>query len=105
LERVPLTLFAQDAQSKLMLYTAADIRRVETDDQVMQFLKFWRKVRRGVSPVLVFDSRFTTYDHLSQLEAAPEVNHPPPPGRETDPEHRGAGVQTDPHPPRQAQVP
>jgi len=65
-----LTLFAQDAQSKLMLYTAADIRRVETDDQVMQFLKFWRKVRRGVLPVLVFDSRFTTYDHLSQLEAA-----------------------------------
>lgn len=65
-----LTLFGQDAQSKLMLYTAADIRRVETDGQVMQFLKFWRKVRRGVSPVLVFDSRFTTYDHLSQLEAA-----------------------------------
>ncbi len=35
-----LTLFAQDAQSKLMLYSAADIRRVETDDQVMAFLKF-----------------------------------------------------------------
>jgi hypothetical protein len=65
-----LTLFAQDAQSKLMLYTAADIRRVETDDQVIQFLKFWRRVRRGVSPTLVFDSRFTTYQHLSQLEAA-----------------------------------
>ncbi len=65
-----LTLFAQDAQSKLMLYTAADIRRAETDDQVIAFLKFWRKVRRGISPVLVFDSRFTTYAHLSQLEAA-----------------------------------
>lgn len=65
-----LTLFAQDAQSKLMLYTAADIRRVESDDQVMRFLKFWRKVRRGVSPVLVFDSRFTTYPKLSQLDAA-----------------------------------
>jgi transposase len=65
-----LTLFAQDAQSKLMLYTAADIRRAETDDQVLEFLKFWRKVRRGISPVLVFDSRFTTYAHLSQLEAA-----------------------------------
>jgi transposase len=65
-----LTLFAQDAQSKLMLYTAADIRRAETDDQVMAFLKFWHKVQRGISPVLVFDSRFTTYAHLSQLEAA-----------------------------------
>ena len=65
-----LTLFAQDAQSKLMLYTAADIRRVESDDQVLRFLDFWRKVRRGVSPVLVFDSRFTTYPKLSQLDAA-----------------------------------
>jgi len=65
-----LTLFAQDAHSKLMLYTAADIRRVESDDQVMSFLKFWRRVRRGVSPVLVFDSRFTTYPKLSQLDAA-----------------------------------
>jgi len=65
-----LTLFAQDAQSKLMLYTAADIRRVETDDQVIQFLKFWRKIRRGVSPVFVFDSRFTTYEHLAQLDSA-----------------------------------
>lgn len=65
-----LTLFAQDAQSKLMLYTAADIRRAETDDQVMRFLHFWRKVRRGVSPVLVFDSRFTTYPKLAQLDAA-----------------------------------
>ena len=64
-----LTLFAQDAQSKLMLYSAADIRRAETDDQVIDFLKVWRKVRRGISPVLVFDSRFTTYEHLSQLEA------------------------------------
>jgi transposase len=65
-----LTLFAQDAQSKLMLYTAADLRRAETDDQVIEFLAFWRKVRRGVKPVLVFDSRFTTYSRLSELNAA-----------------------------------
>ncbi len=65
-----LTLFAQDAQSKLILYTAADIHRVEADDQVTNFLDFWRKVRRGVAPMLVFDSRFTTYAKLSQLNAA-----------------------------------
>lgn len=64
-----LTLFAQDAQSKLILYTAADIRRSQSDDQVVTFLRFWRKVRRGVSPTLVFDSRFTSYPKLSQLNA------------------------------------
>ena len=64
-----LCLFAQDAGSKLMLYTAADIRRDEADDQVLSFLSFWKGVRRGVKPTLVFDSRFTTYSKLSQLNA------------------------------------
>lgn len=62
-----LTLFAQDADTKLLLYTAADIQRAEADDQVTEFLAFWRRVRRGVAPTLVFDSRFTTYPKLSEL--------------------------------------
>lgn len=62
-----LTLFAQDAGSKLILYTAADIRREEADDQVLDFLSFWRRVRRGVQPTLIFDSKFTTYENLSEL--------------------------------------
>lgn len=64
-----LTLFAQDAESKLMLYTAADIQRNETDDQVLEFLAFWRTVRRGVKPTLVFDSRLTTLPKLFELNA------------------------------------
>jgi hypothetical protein len=62
-----LTLFAQDAQTKLMLYTAADIHREEADDQVLTFLSFWKRVRRGVKPTLIFDSKFTTYENLSKL--------------------------------------
>ena len=65
-----LTMIAQDADSKLMLYTNADIRRSEADDQVLEFLAFWRKVWRGVLPTLVFDSRVTSYPKLSQLNAA-----------------------------------
>jgi hypothetical protein len=62
-----LTLFAQDAETKLILYTAADIKRSEADDQVLSFLSFWKKVHRGVKPTLVFDSKFTDYAHLSEL--------------------------------------
>ena len=62
-----LTLFAQDAESKLVLYTAADIKRKEADDQVVNFLSFWKKVKRGIKPVFVFDSKFTTYPKLSAL--------------------------------------
>jgi len=62
-----LTLFAQDADTKLMLYTAADIRRSEANDQVFAFLSFWKNVHRGVKPTLVFDSKFTGYAQLSKL--------------------------------------
>jgi len=62
-----LTLFAQDASSKLILYTAADIMKEEANEQVMNVLSFWKKVRKGVASTFVFDSKFTTYEHLSQL--------------------------------------
>jgi transposase len=64
-----LTLIGQDANSKLILYTAADIQRSEADDQVLEFLSFWQKAQRGVNPMLIFDSKFTTYANLSQLDA------------------------------------
>jgi transposase len=64
-----LTLFGQDAQSKLIMYTAADIQRTEADDQVLEFLSFWKKIHRGVNPMLIFDSKFTTYANLSRLDA------------------------------------
>ena len=62
-----LTLFAQDAASKLILYTAADIKKQEADDQVLDYFAFWKKVQRGVAPTFVFDSKFTSYTNLSAL--------------------------------------
>jgi len=68
-----LTLFAQDGESKLILYTDADIKRSESDDQVLQFLSFWKSIRRGVKPTLVFDSKFTSYTKLSELNNSHRV--------------------------------
>jgi transposase len=62
-----LTLFAQDVSSKLVLYTAADIRKEEASEEVLDVLSFWQKVRKGVASTFVFDSRFTNYEHLSLL--------------------------------------
>jgi len=62
-----LTLFAQDANSKLILYTAADIKREESADQVLSFLSFWKGMHRGIKPTLIFDAKFTTYANLSEL--------------------------------------
>ena len=68
--KAALTLFAQDCGSKLMLYTAADILRAEADDQALEFLSFWKGIRRGVKPTFVFDAKFTTYANLAQLDEA-----------------------------------
>ena len=65
--------FAQDSESKLILYTDADIRRSEADDQVLEFLSFWNATRRGVKPTLVFDSKFTSYAKLSELNSDRQV--------------------------------
>jgi hypothetical protein len=62
-----LSLFAQDSDTKMLLYTESDIVRGEEDDQILRFMEYWKKVHRGVKPTLVFDSKFTTYKHLSQL--------------------------------------
>jgi len=62
-----LTLFAQDAASKLIVYTAADIQRDETNEQVLSFLSFWKKLKRGLKPTFIFDAKFTSYANLSQL--------------------------------------
>jgi hypothetical protein len=42
-----LTLIAQDAGSKLMVYTASDIQREEADDQVLQFNAYWEGIHNG----------------------------------------------------------
>jgi transposase len=65
-----LTLFAQDAGSKLILYSSSDILREEANDQVLSFLSFWNSVYRGMKPMLIFDSRFTTYPILSELNSS-----------------------------------
>ena len=64
-----LTLFAQDAQSKLILYTAADIQRDEADDQVLAFLSYWNRIprERETQSTFIFDSKLTTYENLSEL--------------------------------------
>ena len=68
--KAALTLFAQDCGSKLMLYTSADILRAEADDQALEFLSFWKGLRRGVPPTFVFDAKFTTYANLGKLDEA-----------------------------------
>jgi len=62
-----LTMFAQDSETKLIVYTAADIQSCEADDQILSFLPYWAKISRQMNSTLIFDSKFTTYNNLSEL--------------------------------------
>ncbi len=64
-----LTVLAQDSASGLVIYSDADIRKSEADDQVIEFVRFYRRIRKCLPPVLVFDAGFTNYPKLSELDA------------------------------------
>lgn len=62
-----LALIVQDPDSGFISYTNAEIKHKNQSDTVIEFVDFWKE-GRGVCPkMLVFDSKFTTYHHLSQL--------------------------------------
>jgi hypothetical protein len=62
-----LTLFAQDCESTVFNYAQADILRSEASEQILSFVKFWKKVHGKLTSTLVFDSRLTNYEHLNTL--------------------------------------
>lgn len=62
-----LTLFAQDCESTVFQYAQADILRSEASEQIIGFVKFWKKVHGKLSSTLVFDSKLTSYENLNVL--------------------------------------
>lgn len=62
-----LTLLAQDADSRLILFSAADIQRSEADEQILTFLSFWQGIKKPMESTFIFDSKLTTYENLSEL--------------------------------------
>jgi hypothetical protein len=64
-----LTFIAQDCDSRCQIYVNTDIMRSESDDEVIEFVKFWRKIRGcKFKETLVFDSKLTTYENLRRLD-------------------------------------
>jgi len=64
-----LAFVAQDADSRVFCYANGEIRKANQNDEILQFVQFW-KHRTGHLPAeLVFDSKLTTYANLSKLNA------------------------------------
>lgn len=63
-----LAFVVQDAERRMFCYATGQIRREQQNDEILRFVKYWKR-RTGEYPKeLVFDSKLTTYENLDQLE-------------------------------------
>jgi len=62
-----LAFIAQEEKNQVFCYTNADLRKDEQNDEVLQFVEFWKERTGKVPEELIFDSRLTTYANLDKL--------------------------------------
>ena len=62
-----LAFVAQDADRRVFCYGNGDLRKEEQNDEILQFVRFWKQRTGDVPGELVFDSRLTTYANLNRL--------------------------------------
>lgn len=61
-----VALIAQDQQSRLLRYSDAEIKHANQSDAIAAFVDFYQESGAKLN-CLIFDSKFTTYAHLNQL--------------------------------------
>jgi hypothetical protein len=64
-----LTLFAQDGQTRNLVYANADIHKATQADEVMRFVHHWQQATGTTPELLVFDSKVTTGAGLADIHA------------------------------------
>ena len=63
-----LSLVVRDADARLFVYADAQVRKASREQQLMQFIDFWRERTGALPREVVFDSTFTTYAQLQKLD-------------------------------------
>ena len=67
-----LSLIVQDPSTGNLSYTDAEIRHRNESNAVLDFVDFWKEGRGVVPKMLIFDSKFTTYENLNKLNQSKE---------------------------------
>lgn len=62
-----LAFVAQDAETRVFRYAAAEIRKTDQADEILRFADFWKQQTGAWPQELVFDSKLTTYANLQEL--------------------------------------
>jgi len=67
-----LALIVEDPATGYLDYTHAGLLHSEQNDAVLDFVDFWTDGQGKPPKMLIFDSKFTTYRHLDQLNQSQE---------------------------------
>jgi hypothetical protein len=62
-----LAFLAQDAETRVFCYANGELRKDQQNDEILQFVRFWKERTRRYPEELIFDSKLTTYAKLNEL--------------------------------------
>jgi len=62
-----LVFLARDAEQRVLRYANAGVTKGEQADEILEFVRCWKKHTGKAPAELVFDSQLTTYQKLSEL--------------------------------------
>jgi hypothetical protein len=63
-----LAFLAQDGEKRFFCYANSDLRKDQQDDEILQFVGFWKQRTGKLPEELIFDSKLTTYANLDKLD-------------------------------------
>jgi hypothetical protein len=63
-----LAFLAQDGEKRFFCYANSDLRKDQQDDEILQFVRFWKRRTGKLPQELIFDSKLTTHSNLNQLD-------------------------------------
>lgn len=62
-----LAFVAQDASTRVFCYGNADVRKDDQNDEILNFIDYWKERTGHLPQELIFDSKLTTYTNLNKL--------------------------------------
>lgn len=62
-----LAFLAQDGEKRFFCYANTDLRKEQQNDEILAFVKFWKRRTGNLPEELIFDSKLTTYANLNKL--------------------------------------
>lgn len=62
-----LAFLAQDGEQRFFCYANSDLRKDQQDDEILEFVRFWKERTGKLPEELIFDSKLTTHANLDRL--------------------------------------